>query len=505
MRLRLFNQRSLSTAMPFYLAVSLLVVTLLISFTSGYALYSSFRQTKIEDMGKRLTVLAEISEPQISSYAEPTMLSMLGDSFAENPPQTDEQWAKFFRDISGLDRKRFLDIGSELASLAKRISSGTVVLISPQKRIIADSQSMYSAGAPADVPEADDEAWVSALLVGPKSVLRGTADRPRVRVYAPVKLLGPTDLAGSVGAVLRIEADFEDFSQITGIRERGLLLAGVVAALTATVALLFYRLMRTFVRINERAAHSDRLQAMGTLTAGIAHEIRNPLGIIRALAEGLRGDFEASDPRSEMLDDITSEVERLNRLVNQYLQFARPDAMEPGELAFPPETIRSLVPLLTKDSHDAPPILVEVADHVPSVRMNATALKQVLLNVLINAREATAGSQPILVRCAPLRGEGTRGGWRARGSGAVEIVVTDRGAGIAPRDLRRVFDPFYTTRAHGTGLGLAICRQLVQECGGTIDLESQLGRGTTVRIVLPAERQPAAPTSTVPPSGGKRS
>jgi signal transduction histidine kinase len=492
MWLRLFNQRSLSTAMPFYLAVSLLVVTLLISFTSGYALYSSFRETKIEDVGKRLTVLTEISEPEIAGYSEYTMRSMLEDTFAEHPPQTDEQWAKFFRDIGGQDRQNFLELAKKLASLAGSIPSSTVALISPQKRVIADSQGAYTAGAPADVPEVDDEAWVSALMVGQaKSVLRGTADRPRVRVYAPVRLLRPADRAGDVGAVLRIEADFEDSSQITGIRERGILLAGVVAALTATVALLFYRLMRTFVRINERAAHSDRLQAMGTLTAGIAHEIRNPLGIIRALAEGLRGDFEASDPRSEMLDDITSEVERLNRLVNQYLQFARPDAMGPGELAYPPDTIRSLVPLLTKDSLDAPPILVEVADRVPSVRINSTALKQVLLNVLINAREATAGGQPILVRCAPLRG-----------GGSVEIVVTDRGSGIAPRELRRAFDPFYTTRAHGTGLGLAICRQLVQECGGTIGLESEVGRGTTVRIVLPAERKAPTPSQ---PSGAPAS
>ena len=494
MWLHLLSQRSLRTAMPFYLAVSLLVVTLLISLGSGYALYSSFRQTKIDEVGKRLTVLAELSEPQISSFAEHAMLVlyMLEDAFVENPPQTGEQWARVFRDIAVEDHDNFPRVAKELASLAKSIPSSTVVLISPQARVIASSRGRYVAGAQADVPESDAEAWGSATAGRAKTVLRGSANSPRVRVYAPVKFLHPDELAGTVGAVLCIETNFEDFSQITGIRRRGILLAGVVAALTATVALLFYRLMRTFVRINERAAHSDRLQAMGTLTAGIAHEIRNPLGIIRALAEGLRGDFEAGDPRSEMLDDITTEVERLNGLVNQYLQFARPDAMEPGDLAHPPDIIRSLVPLLTKDSRNAPAILVEVGDQVPSVRMNSTALQQVLLNVLINAREATTDSRPILVRCAP-----------RRGGGAVEIVVADRGSGIAPRDLRRVFDPFYTTRANGTGLGLAISRQLVEECGGSIDLESELGRGTTVTIVLPAERQQPAPGQPAAPPAAR--
>ena len=112
--------------------------------------------------------------------------------------------------------------------------------------------------------------------------------------------------------------------------------------------------------------------------------------------------------------------------------------------------------------------------------MNESALRQVLLNLLMNAMEASENDSQITIQCSTLR---------ARSQ--VQIVVSDRGAGIAPRDLRRVFDPFYTTRHHGTGLGLPICRQLVTECHGKIQIESAPGEGTTLRITLPAGEERA--------------
>jgi len=111
--------------------------------------------------------------------------------------------------------------------------------------------------------------------------------------------------------------------------------------------------------------------------------------------------------------------------------------------------------------------------------MNTSALRQVLLNLLMNAREATHNVRPVHVRCHTLRG-GTQ----------VEIVVSDQGEGIPPRDRKRIFEPFFTTKAKGSGLGLSICRYLVEGCGGTIEVESAPGEGTTVQVILPAAEHP---------------
>jgi two-component system sensor histidine kinase HydH len=248
--------------------------------------------------------------------------------------------------------------------------------------------------------------------------------------------------------------------------------------LMATVALLFYRLIRVFSRMERSSAHRDRLEAMGTLAAGIAHEIRNPLGIIRALAEALRGDLKADDPGQEMLGDLLDEVQRLNNLVTQYLAFARPDAVGAEGSCHPEAIARSLATLLEKgEKGTAHPMELEIAESLPEVRMNPNALRQVLINLLINAREASPPGSPVRVQCQA-----------RRGGAQLAIRVSDRGAGIAPKELRRIFDPFYTTKSGGSGLGLSICRRLVENADGTISVESQLGQGTTVQVVLPAGR-----------------
>ena len=202
------------------------------------------------------------------------------------------------------------------------------------------------------------------------------------------------------------------------------------------------------------------------------------MGIIRALAEGLSGDFDDDDPNREMVDDIVGEVERLNRLVNQYLAFARPDA-GPGEQAQPTELMRDLAHLLERDGSEAAPVEVVTPSDLPPVRMSEPALRQVLLNILLNARDASPPDRPIAMQASLVRG-----------GNMVEIVVTDRGPGIPARDLKRVFEPFFTTRTQGSGLGLAICRSLISDCKGRIEIDSREGQGTTVRIAVPVGKAP---------------
>jgi len=479
---------------PFYLALLLLVLSVLVSLTSGYLLYQLFREAKTEEIGQGLLVRAVLLTDQIARDAEVTM-SVLRDPANESiAPDDDAGWREILEDAEAYDSASLRRIADALTSLRELSRLDSVQFLTPNGRVIVDESDLLQPGDRAAIPESDLPTWQAALDGKASHLLDEAAGTLRARVYAPVRFVRiDTDdpYADEVGAVLRIESS-QGFESIRALERRGLLLAGVVVVLMATVAVLFYRLMRVIVQVHETAAHSDRLQAMGALTAAIAHEIRNPLGIIRAFSEGLRDDFEQSDPRREMAEDITGEVERLNGLVTQYLQFAQPQTGGADAVSTPAEVIPAVVRLLEKHDGATVPIAVEGLDDLPDVAISEAALRQLLLNLLMNAREAVldrgespSGQPPAIeIQCSTLRGP-------AR----VQIRISDNGPGISARDRRRVFDPFFTTRAQGTGLGLAICRHLVVDTRGTIEIESGEGEGTTVRVALPTATHPKGSTA----------
>jgi signal transduction histidine kinase len=474
---RILNRQSFHSSAPFYLALLLLVLSLLVSLAGGWVLYKLFREAKEDELEGRLVAIAKAAEPSLASSAEFSMLVLYEEAKAGTLPTDDADWRSWFerhRDFDDLSK-----ITTQLRDLRNNARLTSVTLISPQKRIIADA----SGGKPGSVApfvEIDRSiAWDPAFKEGVGTVpLYPYGGVPYKRLYVPIHIYRDGQRTDEIGAVLRIEAGMEAFQVIGRFRTQGMILGAIVTALLATVAILFHRLMRLFARIQASAAHRDRLEAMGLLTAGIAHEIRNPLGIIRALSEAVGGELDKDDPAGELVKDIVGEVERLNSLVGQYLTFAQPDATEPGGEARPFEVLQAVVKLLDKGDKQAVPVELDAAESIPPVRMNTSALRQVLLNLLMNAREATHNGQPVHVRCHTLRA-GTQ----------VEIVVSDQGEGIPPRDRKRIFEPFFTTKARGSGLGLSICRYLVEGCGGTIALESAPGRGTTVQVILPAAIQ----------------
>ncbi|HPS00067.1 MAG TPA: HAMP domain-containing sensor histidine kinase [Candidatus Sumerlaeota bacterium] len=469
---RIFPKASYQTAAPFVLAALLLVATLLISFLSGYQIYRRFDEAKTEETQKNLEFLKYVAETYESSISGSASLYM--NEIYGNLPTTDKAWKDKIDEI----KKLFEGIEDPLAVTLDRVSKLTratsVVLFYPQQYVIFDSSDKLSPGSLPEFRENDKEAFLLASSGTTVTItVPTTLHEPQVvHQYTPIRM---KEKNSQTGAVLRIEVPYNGLKQTDDIRKLGLSLAAVVTGLTAIVALLFYRLMSAFIRISETAAHADRLQAMGTLSAGIAHELRNPLGIIRALAEGLRSDFEEDDPRREMVDDITGEVERLGRLVADYLQFARPDVRQPDDQARPIEIIENLMLLIRKGDKASVPLELRAAQNPPNVDMNSTAFRQVMMNLIMNAIEASDSNQPIMIEFQ------TR-----RNNSQVRITVTDRGCGISERELRHIFDPFYTLKAQGTGLGLAICYQLVTECRGKINIESAEGKGTTVELILPA-------------------
>jgi signal transduction histidine kinase len=227
----------------------------------------------------------------------------------------------------------------------------------------------------------------------------------------------------------------------------------------------------------------DRLAALGEMAAGLAHEIRNPLGSIKASAQYLSETAEQREDRGEFLDIIVDEVDRLNRVVSSFLDYARPAHTDPE-----PIYVNSAVQLtlqFLRPECDSAEVELHVAmdPDLPKVRIDIEHLRQVLINLVQNAVQAMTSGGDIYVE--------TRTQDRFRiGGGArrwVQISVRDTGPGIAPGLLANLFVPFVTTKQQGTGLGLAISQRIVSETGGRIDVRSRQGFGTTFVVLLPAE------------------
>jgi len=247
------------------------------------------------------------------------------------------------------------------------------------------------------------------------------------------------------------------------------------------VARTFGALTDSIARFQREATLRERLSALGRLSTVIAHEVRNPLMIIKGSLRALKREGAPAEVR-EAAADIDHEVARLDRIVGDVLDFARPLRLERG-----PVDVHSL-------ARDAARAALDGADGVAAtfaltppgsaIVTDGERLRGVLVNLVANARESLAAAgRP--------RGESIEVGVRGLDRGGVLLWVADRGPGIPAADLPHVYEPYFTTKRTGTGLGLAISRKVVEALGGTIRIESREGEGTRVEIELPAEAPPA--------------
>ncbi len=229
---------------------------------------------------------------------------------------------------------------------------------------------------------------------------------------------------------------------------------------------------------SERLRERDRLAALGEMSAGLAHEIRNPLGAIKGAAQVLDPTRFPEETR-ELLGVIVEEVERLNGVVSQFLEYARP--MKPGLVATDLNSVvtRTLKLFAEEKRVEKVDVKTHLDEHLPQVLADADQLRQVLLNLLLNAVDAFAnetGKIDVTTRVVQTA---------RRTADLVEIRVRDNGPGIDPENLRRIFVPFFTTKQKGTGLGLAICHRIMTGHGGRIDVLSRPGGGATFILRFP--------------------
>lgn len=241
-------------------------------------------------------------------------------------------------------------------------------------------------------------------------------------------------------------------------------------------------------KLGRRLLETEKMSAIGHLAGGVAHEINNPLSAILGFTQMMRRERTRPAPDAEALEVIEESAKRCKRIVESLLKLSRRPRLEdrrPFDLS---KCVEDTVTLFRGEARRHPKLALELdlADDLPELFGDATQLGQVVLNLLQNALQAIPEAVGV-IRIAT----------RVRGSGCA-VAVSDTGTGIATKDLPHIFDPHFTTKppGEGTGLGLAIVQRIVTDHGGTIEVETTEGRGTTFTVVLPVAERTSAQTVT---------
>ena len=259
--------------------------------------------------------------------------------------------------------------------------------------------------------------------------------------------------------------------------------------------MLIVRNLEYLSQVQSTVRYSRKLAALGRLSAGVAHEVKNPLNAMMIHLELLRQQFTSRfavmrrapaasgaavadapsvDPESALqhVDVIAGEIRRLDEVVQGFLKFTRPEdlKLQPVHLA---SLFDEVIPIVQPEAESAHVQLIVECDGTPDVNGDPGMLRQAFLNLALNACQAMPNGGTLRIRCEPLRGH------------RVAILVSDTGVGINPEHLERIFDLYFTTKPHGSGIGLSMVYRTIQMHDGEVEVQSIPGKGTTFRILLP--------------------
>ena len=346
-----------------------------------------------------------------------------------------------------------------------------VSVVGPDRRVVFDVREPEVRLGEVSRMDSVATAALGEALAGREAVSRPYLAEGRTTraAIAPV-LDGTTPVAALVA-----EAQPAWRAELTRLWQRLALVALLGMLAVAALAALLVRAIGSQLTLEQRLSRSENLAAMGRLTATLAHEIKNPLAIIRGSAKRL-GKLEPEAQR--MSDSVVEEVDRLTTTVGRYLQFARSDGPSgcSGDAA---QSLLQTLDLLEGEFGSRRVALVRDVGAGPAVvRLDSESLKQVWLNGLLNALEAVPEGGRVEVHAAVARG-------------GFEVVIRDDGPGFPAEVLARVGEPFQTTKAKGSGLGLFLTRRLVEGAGGRLAAANRAAGGAELRITLPLGPSPA--------------
>jgi signal transduction histidine kinase len=234
--------------------------------------------------------------------------------------------------------------------------------------------------------------------------------------------------------------------------------------------------------LTDKLVQADKLVLLGQLSAGVTHEIRNPLAAINLNLQILKRNTKADTPEYEYINTALQGVERIARIVEVTLNFSKPalpDIQDSNINTIVTSSMELVASVLKRKEIK---IELKLAEKMPKIPLDAKQIQQVLINLITNAADAV--SQYGLIQLKTYIEHGSR-----KGDGEYAVIsVTDNGTGIPPEDLPKIFNPFFTRKADGTGLGLPITQRIMHQHSGVIDVESTMGKGSTIYVKLPIPR-----------------
>ncbi len=363
-----------------------------------------------------------------------------------------------------------------LTDILKRVHTENqlqaVYLVDLHYKLYASSQQLFSFGDRLFFLEEDSLAVSQAMAGAPAVSKMQIVEGNRFKNgYAPV--FGPLH---DVVAIVAVQAS-ADFFALLKIFQNGLIIGGLVSGtLVVLFSLFLFWAISSLMRAHESLRKNERLAAMGQMAATVAHEIRNPLGIIKGTADVLRSKYEKNGDSDELFDYIPSEVRRLNRIVSDFLTFARDRELECHGVDLKTSVEKSLL-AMDDELRKAGVTVNREFEDIPAVPHDEDAVSQLMLNFVLNAIQAMdkKGQGKIIVRLKNDRKKAKR---------YVTVEIEDNGCGF-DESSDDIFEPFFTTKTSGSGLGLAICKRIVEKHRGWIDVDSQTGKGTKISFSLP--------------------
>lgn len=453
---------------PFGIRLWILIIALvLVAGGTIYGLSSAWQ--RVQQLEAKLTS-SQIERFRLAGQVQRELLSLNTSMLRYALVRDPQQWARFEKASSDLDR--WIDDRDPIQNPSSPLST-------------EDERSVFR-----DLSRAYDEYLSSARAVHsnaqPALVTSGQLaqldafNRQTERMHDLVRRLADAHRTAEGVFLANANASLATL--------RGVLVASValLLALVAAIGWVIYRdeiapLRTKLVRSQTLLEKQEKLATLGTLAAGIAHEIRNPLTSLKARLYTLEKHLQAVPSARKDTDIIGAEISRLERIVQDVLSFARPS--DPKLETIVADTLLREVQGLMSPSLESRQVRL-VVESAPELLICADSghLKQVLINLVRNASEAIDGAGTVTLRTrvarAPLGGRETE---------AVVLEVADTGRGIPPEVEKRLFDPYFSTKETGTGLGLTIAVRIVERHGGLLQYQTRPGHGTTFGVVLPRE------------------
>ena len=315
-------------------------------------------------------------------------------------------------------------------------------------------------------------------------LMLGAPREGELRTYVPLRAEKPlSNIEGPILGVFEIVQDLsEDYRTIIHFKNRIILTSVVIMGILFIILRYVVKRGEEIIEkraqerllLKEKLSHAERLASLGEMVAGISHEIRNPLGIISSTGELLKQKITRTDTEAKLTDVIVEEANRLNGIVTDFLNFARPQApnLMPCKVD---EVIKKnltfLAPEIKKNRYE---VHTRVASDIPEIQADPGLLYQAFLNILMNAMQAMPEGGAIYIELS------------AYGN-TLTIVFCDEGPGISDETLNKIWEPFFTTKDKGSGLGLSIVRKIIEGHGGVIKIENALEKGAQVTVTIPVK------------------